>query len=304
MSFPPPEAVAAAVRHMLTTAPDRWAAFDPDQLSEPEYQVLLRLHAFRLIERRATFVCTSPAAPGVVRGVSQATGLPPIPFEGAHNLIGAFAAVWEDARKEWVARHPAAPFPIVSRADGCQWRITGEGLEARGHSTHDLDVVTFVLFGQSVHETGGVRGYFRIVDVSVDGAAHHPVTLAPSAVTVANWAEGAATFADALSGLVPRTAGSGTTDRQRGNRPLEETDAAKLNVYRLIHAANTVFEPAGGKRKGRPTRFLSHLTSAAEHKQLRESITEAGLTLSLELIRQAVDTMTKKGKKPAKPSRK
>ena len=72
---------------------------------------------------------------------------------------------------------------------------------------------------------------------------------------------------------------------------MELVRPAVLTVYRLIRAA---YDPKEGGRKGRRRRFLNRVLSTAEHHQLREAITAAGLILNVTLINRAVKCMGKR----------
>lgn len=85
--------------------------------------------------------------------------------------------------------------------------------------------------------------------------------------------------------------------KRPGNRPLEDSNPKVLNVYRLLHAADERFEPEGGSRKGRRNRLLHQLQTAAEHRQLREAVEDAGLVLSRKLIERAVKCIDKRSRR-------
>lgn len=97
---------------------------------------------------------------------------------------------------------------------------------------------------------------------------------------------------DAIAAAVRRSVsesqpkGKAASGKKPGNRTLEERgEMKKLNVYRRIHA---LYDRREGPQVGRRERFLMHLKTAEEHLDLRHQITDAGLTLDLKLIKNAL----------------
>lgn len=104
----------------------------------------------------------------------------------------------------------------------------------------------------------------------------------------------AAAFHRSAPGPQPR--GHAASRGKPGNRTLEEKgELKKLNIYRQIDA---LYDREEGLRVGRRERFLLRLQNAGEHRDLREQIAAAGLTLDHQFIKNAISCIA--GQKQAK----
>ncbi|MGQ9649528.1 MAG: hypothetical protein ACUVXJ_05430, partial [Phycisphaerae bacterium] len=194
----------------LRSVPETWAEYDPAMMTEPSERALSLLVAAGMVERRSTFHLRMFGHPVAVEATITVTG----EYGGVEALERVAAGVWEEWGQAWQARKDGptkdAPAFHCERIGREQWRLTADGIQARGNLETEAAVVfDFVLkrgffdgrprvmpdgrISQRLPVRGkGALEKMELVKADAPGAG-------PAGVSIANWADGGKAFADAFA---------------------------------------------------------------------------------------------------------
>jgi len=207
---PDEDPLEQAIRTLLRSVPETWAEYDPDGLTEPQARALSLLVAAGMVERRITFRLRLFGHPVAVEATITITG----EYGAVEALKRLSAGVWEEWRDTYEKRRAgdlkeASAFHC-ERIGREQWRLTTEGIQARG----DLETEAAVVF-DFVLKRGFFDGEPRLMPdgrISQRLPVHGKGTLermklvkagapgaGPAGVSVANWADGGKAFADVVA---------------------------------------------------------------------------------------------------------
>ncbi len=287
------ELLKLAIAELLRTIPETWAEFNHDALTAIQANALFLLTAAGMVERRGWIRATIANHPACFELRFQATG------EGGFAKVMETATAlqfesWADAWRTWRAGPAGNRSPV--HAEGIlpqEWRLTGQGIVARGDLANDAQSVTvfdFVLkrgfFGPGFwlrkqlngrattddekrtiarHLAAGddlarlprpaVGGEGRLVEVR---KLDQPT--AAKVVNLGNWPEGADNFAEAFGKMLG---------------PMFEGLAAKPNVGNGKQAEAASDAPA--KRRGRRKADYETVQKEAELAADWERARDAGV---------------------------
>lgn len=198
--------LAPVVAQLLRDVPDKWAAFDPAEMTAEQDRALYLLTAAEMVERRLRFRVSMVTAPTLLEAVLTVTGVEGF-HEGMNPLLAKAWSLWEERFKAWNAgdARETTPF-IVESVPPHEWRLTQSGILARNDidagDTGGLDFVLWQGFfdGQPRPTQDGrisqrcpTAGFGRLE--SLTERANGPEL---PRVNVANWSEGV----EVLSGRV------------------------------------------------------------------------------------------------------
>jgi hypothetical protein len=192
--------------------PDTWAEYDPAVLNEPRERALFLLVAAGMVERRSSFRLRMFGHPVAVEATFTVTG----EYGGVEALERVAAGMWEQWGQAWQTRKEGptkdAPAFHCERIGREQWRLTADGIQARGSLETEAAVVfDFVLkrgffdgrprempngrISQRLPVRGkGALEKLEMVKADAPGAG-------PAGVNITNWADGGKAFADAFAAL-------------------------------------------------------------------------------------------------------
>ena len=201
-------AIEAAIAGLIRRIPDTWTDFDRDSLTETEERAMFLLVAAAMVEKRLAFRIRFIGHPMAVHATVTATG----EYGFAEAMEQVVAGAWQQWRAA-LEHRPSSEKPtfLCERLGIDQWRLTHEGVQARGdiEAGDPAPVFDFVLKrgffdGQPRLLTGGrvskrepVRG--RGKGERLEFCPADKLDPQAPAVAVNNWPEGAAAIAAAVA---------------------------------------------------------------------------------------------------------
>jgi hypothetical protein len=224
------ETLEHAVARLLRTVPQTWTEYDESALSALEERGLFLLTGAGMIERRISFRLQMFGHPVAVEATITVTG--EYGFAEAVKYIPArMQEYWREVfEKRKGSDQEDAPAFRCERIGNEQWRLTAEGLLARG----DLDNGNSSMVFDFVLKRGFFDGRPRLMP---DGriSRREPVrgqgklekmtlvnsNAGPTGVSIDNWGEGAKAFAAAFAELFKSHT---STQQAEGEKPKPPDD--------------------------------------------------------------------------------
>lgn len=140
------ELLKPAIVELLRKISDTWAEFKPDALTAIQANALFLLTAAGLVERRGWVRATIANHPTCFELRFQATGEGGL-VEEMENATAIQFETWADAWRTWCVSETGNRFPV--HAEGIlpqEWRLTGQGIVARGDLANDARSATMFDF--------------------------------------------------------------------------------------------------------------------------------------------------------------